>query len=234
MEDFSYKMPKRKSVSIPARARYAMAKRMRVPKRQSSLVKKVKKLSQIVYKTIENKQIENYGSAAFSDTGSAWEVPLTIFQGASDQQRNGDSVLLTKVSYNIMVDRADSHNRCRLLIVESMNGNEELQISDVLTYTNTTLYGDMQLASPYTTKSTTNKRYKVHLDKMFEIGSSSMKNTRVFKGIIKFPKGGKVVHFDGSNGAPTDHRLTIMVISDSTTASHPTIKYVVRQTYKDS
>lgn len=225
---------KRKRTVSQARTLKRIKSIVRRRPKKSSLATKVKKLSQIVYKTIENKQIENYGSAAFSDTGSAWEVPLSIAQGVSDQERTGDSVLLTKMSYNIMVDRADSHNRCRLLIVESMNGNEELQISDVLTYTNTTLYGDMQLASPYTTKSSTNKRYKVHLDKMFEIGSSSMKNTRVFKGVIKFPKGGKVVHYDGTATSPTDHRFTIMVISDSTTASHPTIKYVIRQTFKDS
>jgi hypothetical protein len=196
--------------------------------------KRIKKLENIVYKAIENKQIEVYANASFSDTGSAWEIPFDILQGSGEQNRNGDSVLLQKVQYNIMVDRADSHNRCRVLLVESVNGNESLALSDVLTYTATAVYGDMALASPYTTKSSTNKRYKVHFDKMFEIGQSSMKNTRVFKGTIKFPKGGKVVHYDGTSSVPTDHRLTLMVLSDSTTASHPTIKYVIRQTYKDA
>lgn len=219
-------------------------KKKRVDAKQNS---RIKKLESLVLKTIENKQV-NFVDLARSITTSAYNTGgfLSTSVGPEDgvnlgdPARIGNSITLMnqRFNFNFIGSSTDTYNQMRLLLVESMDGNQAIGISDVLQYGNYSLYGDMVFASPYTTKTATNRKYKVHMDKCFTLSGLATKGgvppVKVIKHIIRW-KNGKVCEYDGVGAAlPNNHRISLIVISDSSSATHPTMSYSTRATYKDA
>jgi len=216
--------------------------------------KRIKSLEKFVYKTIENKQVD-YG---YQDTGRTVSTSgdqrsqfLGVATGAqdgsaiNDPARVGNSISLMRQQISLTFEQssdatitADDYNRMRVIIAESTEGNENLELSDVLEYSNYGTHGGLVFSSPYTTKTSTNKRYKIHSDMTFELNKNATSATKIIKKVIKFREGGspgKVVSFaDATAQYPTNHRLNIMCISDSSVAPHPRWFYNVRSTYKDA
>ncbi len=95
----------------------------------------------------------------------------------------------------------------------------------------------MVFTSSYTTRTATNRRYKIHYDKRFELNATAGGATRSIKHDVKW-KNGKLVEFSdfggSSIGVPTNHNMSIIFISDSGVAPHPKAYYSVRSTYKDA
>ena len=208
---------------------------------------RIKKLESLVLKTIENKQV-NYHATNQSITSAGYETGsfLRTSAGAEDGNQLGDparignsiTLMQQKVCMNFTGSSTDTYNQIRCLLVESLDGNAPLSLNDVLEYGSYTLYGSLVFASPYTTRTNTNRRYKVHMDKSFVLSGLPTKGgvppSKVIKHNIKF-KNGKVIEFEGPGSVnPTNHRLTILIISDSVSASHPILDYATRSTYKDA
>ena len=225
-------MPKRKQA------------KKRIDAKQNSRIKQLEKL---VLKTIENKQV-NYHLVGQSITSGGYSAGsfLSTATGAEDGNVLGDparigntiTLMNQRFNMNFQASSTDSYNQIRVLLVESLDGNEPIAMTDVLEYGSYALYGDLVFASPYTTKSNTNRRYKVHMDKQFSItalptrgGSSS----KVIKHNIKYGKSGKLVEYPSAGASnPTNHRITLLVVSSSVSATHPTLSYSSRSTYKDA
>jgi hypothetical protein len=220
-------------------------KKVRKDKKQD---KRIKSLEKFVYKTIENKQV-NYGNPGGNDISTAGYVAsqfLTLDTGAEDGVELGDaarignsiSLMRQTVDCYLVQSTTDSFNRMRMLIVEALDGNEPLALSDVLFYNNYTTSGNLVFSSPYTTKTNTNRRYKIHMDKSFELNNNANGATRKIKHVIKYRENGspgKVVEYSGPGSVPaTNHRLCIMWISDSVSTTHPQVHYNVRSTFKDA
>ena len=226
--------------------RFSIPKRA-VAKKASKALAIAKENKKFLQKTIEMKQV-NYNSAALSITTSGLTASSfsQIATGAEDGStlgsaaRIGNSITLLKQQccMNIQADGSDTYNQFRVLIVESMDGNQPLVLSDVLEYGNYTVYGPLVFASPYTTKTSTNKRYKVHYDKSFELSALPTKGgkaSKVIKHTVKYGKSGKELEYAGAgNLNPNNHRLTLMWISDSVSGPHPGLHYSVRTSYKDA
>lgn len=219
-------------------------KRKRIDAKQNS---RIKKLESLVLKTIENKQV-NYYQLNKNITSTGFEVGqfLQTAVGAEDgtnlgdPARIGNSITLMNQRFNINItgSSTDTYNQIRCLLVESLDGNEPLTLSDVLQYGSYTLYGALVFASPYTTKTNTNRRYKVHYDKSFTISGLATKGgvppVKVIKHNIKW-KNGKVVEYEGASSLnPTNHRITMLLVSDSVSVNHPQLNYSTRSTYKDA
>ena len=208
---------------------------------------RLKKLESFIYKTIENKQV-NYHATNQSITSGGYETGsfLRTLTGPEDGANLGDparignsiTLMQQKVCMNFTASATDTYNQIRVLLVESKDGNAPLSLNDVLEYGSYTLYGSLVFASPYTTKTNTNRRYKVHMDKSFVLSGLPTKGgappSKVIKHNIKY-KNGKVIEFEGAGAVnPTNHRLTMLLISDSVSASHPILDYSTRSTYKDA
>lgn len=219
-------------------------KKKRIDAKQNS---RIKKLESLVLKTMENKQV-NYFSTNNNITSGGLEVGsfLATAVGAEDgvslgdPARIGNSITLMnqRFNMNITASSTDTYNQVRVLLVESLDGNAPIALADVLQYGNYTLYGSLVFASPYTTKTNTNRRYKVHYDKSFTLSGLPTKGgnpaTKIIKHNIKY-KNGKVIEYEGAgNVNPTNHRITMLLISDSVSASHPVLDYSTRSTYKDA
>lgn len=209
--------------------------------------KRIKQLESFVYKTIENKQV-NYQDTGRSISSGSYNTGgfLSISSGSEDGEalgapaRIGNSITLMsqKFNFNFTGSSTDTYNQIRVLLVESMDGNQALGIGDVLQYSSYSLYANLVFASPYTTKTATNRRYKVHMDKTFVLSGLATKGgvppAKTIKHTINY-KGGKVLDYDGTGAvSPNNHRVSLIVISDSVSATHPEMNYSTRSTYKDA
>lgn len=240
-------MPKRKfsSTTMKNATAYAYRKRRRrvrsTARKALNMAKQVKKM---VNKTIENKQINNKVlSTNLSSTGYAVGGFFGLLQGTSDgtvagsAARIGNSVTLmrTQVKFNFDVAvGSENYNKVRLIVAQSQDGTQTLGLSDILQYSSYTTDGDLVFNSPYTTKTSTNKRYTILMDKVFELNLNH-KASRQITFVKRYGKTGKVVNWDGNSGSsPVDFKTTILAISDSTVATHPTFEYSLRHTYKDA
>lgn len=211
---------------------------------------RLKKLENMVLKTMENKQTEYLNTGLNIPSTSVRDGQfLQLTQGVADGNvtvggitqgaRIGNSITLLRQQFNIDITQngnvapIDDWNRMRILIVEALDGNQPILINDVLEYSNYAVHGDLVFASPYTTKTATNRRYKVCYDKTVELNYRSKGASRVLKYIRKY-KNGKVVEFNDNTAIPTNHQMTLLFISDSAAIPHPQASYSVRSTYKDA
>lgn len=207
-----------------------------------------KQNKKFINKTIENKQV-NYAQLPIqvSSGGFASAGFFGVLQGAGDgtdsgssNARVGNSVTLMrtllKFNFDVASPQATSeqYNKIRLIVVASADGSQTLGIADVLRYSNYTTDGDLVFASPYTTKTTTNKRYDILMDKVFELnyGHKASRQITLKK---RYGKTGKVIAWNGnSSSAPTDFKISVICISDSLAANHPVMSFACRHTYKDA
>ena len=228
-----------------------MAKKKGQPKAKSAKDKqqdkRIKALENMVNKTIETKQVNYYqNSTSLPSTGFSAGSFLQIQTGAEDgttlgsAARIGNSITLLRqqVCMNIVASSTDTFNQMRVIIAESVDGNQSLAVTDILEYGSYTLYGANVFSSPYTTRTSTNKRYKVHYDKSFELTALPTKGgkaSKVIKHVCRWGKSGKELEYSGAGSAnPNNHRLSIFILSDSVSASHPQLHYSVRSSYKDA
>ncbi|AXQ66529.1 MAG: putative capsid protein [Cressdnaviricota sp.] len=231
-------------------------RKVRKDKKQDT---RIASLENFVYKTIENKQ-QNFHQHDLnvSDIGNEYRPNMLITTGVDDgagrpsAARIGNSITLMNQRFNFEVRMNSAVNpqatpagiTARLIVAESVDGAEDLQIEDILEYWKTqsgTATGAERetYTSHYTTKSSINKRYKIHMDKImyFTEGVNLRKSFKlnIRYGSKKNP--GKVVDYPGGGleNQPVNHKLTIMAVSDTgATAYMPRLSYSVRSTYKDA
>ena len=209
--------------------------------------KRLKSLENMVYKTLENKQINYNNNLNITSTSVVDNAFLQVQVGPEDGVAQGDparignSITLYRQQYRfnflgLNPDTAgDRWNQLRVIIAEPLDGNQPLVLSDLLQYSSYAIYGGLVFTSPYTTKTNTNRRYKIHMDKAFELNATAKGATKIIKHDVKW-KNGKVIEFagPGTEQVPTNHNMTIVFISDSGTVLHPSCQYSVRSTYKDA
>ncbi len=207
---------------------------------------RIKSLEKFVYKTIENKQVNYRQDLSISSSGTYTYPFLSLAQGVEDgdnyssNARIGNSVTLMSQRLDMnLIGETGTFNQIRVILAESVDGSTDLALSDILEYSNYSLQGDMVFVSPYTTKTSTNKRYKIHLDRLVEVhgtGDAGKATAQIHK-VIKYRQGGspgKVVNFNDNALQPTNHKLQLFTISDSTAVGHPSASYNVRSTFKDA
>lgn len=228
-----------------------MAKKVRKKMlKDKSQDKRIKSLEKMVYKTIENKQLNERVTSSAVDSVTPFVATgfLQTGIGAEDGDQSGSSaaarignsitLMNQRVNYTLEAAALDVYNRVRVLIVESMDGNQLLSLGDILQYDDYSVFNNLVFVSPYTTKTDTNRRYKIHSDRVFELNSNAKGATAYHKENIKFREGGspgKILEFDGNTSTfPNNHNLMIFAISDSTVSPHPRISAAIRSTYKDA
>jgi len=221
---------------MPMKKRY---RKVRKDKKQDG---RIKKLESFVYKTIENKQVNYKQFLSVSSSGTATYPFISLRQGVEDggsypsDARIGNSITLMSQRLDMnLIGESATYNQIRVILVESVDGKTNLTLGDILEYSNWTTDEDLIFVSPYTTKNSTNKRYKIHMDRLVELhgtGDAGKATAQIHK-TVRW-KNGKVLHFDGNNSESTSHQMQLFMISDSTVAGHPSVKYNMRSTYKDA
>ena len=195
--------------------------------------KRIKKLENIVYPSLEWKSRDTVESAkAISNAGYANYPMFEIPQGDTNDKREGDKVSLRYATLNLALTRGDSSNIVRVLMVATPSATHA-GLTDVLQYPNWSPHSAGVLCSPLKVKATNMEQsYQVLMDKTYVISNNVSTITDKVK--IKLPKKGKNLEFaaDGSN-TPMNYNVSLLTISDSTAAAHPTISYQFRYKYID-
>lgn len=243
-------MPKRKfsSTTMKNATAYAYRKRRRrvrsTARKALNMAQQVKKL---VTKTIEKRTVD-YSSVGNAISTAGWHDKnfFAVTQGNTDggdwpaQSRAGNAVTLMTEKFCFQFRGPgttgvnESNNILRIMIVESTEGNQALALSDILKYSNQTTHGHLVFNSPYQTKTATNKRYKVHYDKVVKMNYYSSSFYQTLTAVIKHGKTGRVVNFDDNAQEPTDYNLNVFVISDSAAAQHPIMDIAYRGVFRDA
>lgn len=230
-------------IIMPAR-RKRVDMRFKFPsKGLKKLKKEVKVIKKMVNSTIENKQV-NFkqvpifvSNAAYDANALGYLIQPFLSQGTSDgtttsgsAARVGNSITMmrTQIKFNFDVSAtSENYNKFRLIVCESSEGAQAIALGDIL------LDSAQPMSSQYTTKSSTNKRYDVKLDRVFECNRYG-KGSKQITLNIRYGKAGRVVNYDGTSAAPTDYKLSILCVTDSTVAPHPSMEYTLRHIYKDA
>jgi len=228
-------MPKRRTSKIKSRKKRPASD----AKKALAIAKANKKF---LNKTIENKQINLSSFSNISTSAYQYGALLQVSQGTSDgtttgsAARIGNSITLLSQRFNFMLHipvGGDLFNQCRIMLVESVDGSQVLNLTDVLYEGDYSIHGNKVFTSQLATKTQTNKRYKVHFDRNITL-NRYQNNVVTWKYNVNY-KGGKVIDFNGNTSAlPTNHRMTILAVSDSGSILHPVLTWSTRAVYKDA
>jgi hypothetical protein len=231
--------------------------RKRRSKKSKSLSKRVSKLANFVYKTIETKYVDRGTNSHGLKTLSAVDfqvVPLTDMPdgtGATDDERIGDKVTLQSFQANLYIKNLTGTDYLRILVVQFDDLDTyipSLDIPGILQYPTTTLAGDNMepILSPY--KCGPGKKFKILKDmlikplnqRQFNMNQASVfgnlaikihsKNCRKFNDQIRFLTG-------SSQSRPIQNGIAIYVGTNSdqlTTASMVQFTAQTRMKYKDA
>lgn len=222
-------------------------KRAKKGRKDQKQDKRIKSLEKMVYKTIENKQVDAYFNGTFGRNVASIGMPIFLGQGAEDgglsltaaspaTARVGNSITLMSQDIRVTVSRNPQSTRSckmRMLVVESVNGSQALTMGDVLQYADVSTYGDNVFNSPYKVNGDINKKYKIHADKILQfreayvnasgniVGGISGPEHKFFRFNIKNFAGGKnkVVTYEDNTPAANNHNLRILITGTADPAS---------------
>lgn len=225
----------------------AKHKKRRAKGRDNRQDQRLKELEKTVFQSLERKSKTVWwggGTWNVSEQGTvlnnASNVSFFLTKGDGSDDLTGNKVNLLDQTIRFCLHGAtggteDFYNKVRLIICEPLDSTQSLAIADVLTYCPTPTMvqpAELVMCSPYTVKTSSGKRYRIHYDRVFEMGQTN--HSYVGKIKIKFGQSGKVVNFSDSSSTPTDHNLTAMFMSDSGIAPHPKLDINVRSNYFDA
>ena len=209
-------------------------KKRRKPKNKNQAQdRRIKKLEQIIYPSIEYKARDISCSNAAVSTSSYVNYPMfQLEQGHGHSQRIGDKVTLKSMNCTLSLKRADSTNVVRVIIAATPS-TSHLVIGDILEYSNYGVHGDMVFSSPYKRRAASaEKTYAVLFDKVYNLTTDVSLLVDKFK--CKIPKKGKVCEFQAiGSQQPDNFNVSAIAISDSAAATHPVMNLIVRSKYID-
>lgn len=245
-------MPKRKaSASSSAgpskriKYTYKVYKSTGTNTKPSKLSARIKRVENIINKTIENKHVDYQATTVNGDQiyAASPVEKLAFFRmsgtGAGESERVGDKVTLMSQRFLMNLKRGGQDNQVRVLIVENVGYDNatDLQVTDVLEYGLWSTDNNTVFTSPYKIGADATKRYRVLYDKVFHLHSQrpyvKIDFTKKY-GTKTNP--GKVCSYElDTSDFPNNHRINCFALSDYPTGvTPPTITMLCRNRYKDA
>ena len=218
---------------MPAGKIYKAPRPKKKTKKDTQQDKRIKKLEDIVYPSIEwkTKDVTAF-DADVSNSGYENYPMFQLAKGDTNSTREGDKVSLRYGTLHLSLTRGDTSNIVRILVVATPSATHA-GLSDVLEYHSYSSNADGVFSSPYQVKATNNEQtYKVLADRIIQLPND--RSTITAKIPIKFPKKGRSCEFVGDTSvSPNNYNVSLLMISDSTGAPHPKASYVMRWKYID-
>lgn len=217
-------MPKKYKLKVVGR---------RAPNRDKKQDKRITKLENIVYPSIEWKSKDiNAFDTSITNAGYQNYPMFQLAKGDTNSTREGDKVSLRHGTLHLSLTRGDTSNIIRVLIVATPSATYA-GLSDVLEYHSYSANADGVFSSPYQVKATNSEQtYKVLADRTYQLRNDQSTVTDKIK--LKMPKKGKSCEFVGDTSvAPNNYNISLLMISDSTASPHPKASYMMRWKYID-
>jgi hypothetical protein len=213
------------------RKKLSNKRRRRKKNVNSEQTRRIKKLENIVYPSIQwkSKDITAF-NANISNGGYANYPMFQLAKGDTNSTREGDKVSLRYGTLHLSLTRGDTSNIIRVLLVATPSATFA-GLSDVLEYHSHTANGDGVFSSPLQVKATNSEQtYKILADRTYTLSGDISCVTDKIK--LDLPKKGVDCEFVGdSSVAPNNYNVSLLMISDSTAAPHPKVSYAMRWKY---
>lgn len=210
-----------------------LTKRKAKRKKDTKQDRRIKKLEQIVYPSLDWKTKDTKGVAVNLSTTPYQNYPMfSLTKGTNDNEREGDKVSLRHATFHLSLTRGDTSNTVRIIVCRTPSSTH-LGLEDVLEYHNFSTDGELVFSSPYQVKATNSeKTYKIMYDQVFYLKNDISTIVRKIK--LKLPQKGVECNFVGdSSVAPNNYNISLLMISDSTASPHPQADYIMRWKYID-
>lgn len=221
-------------------------RKARIAAKKKSLATRIKRVENLVNKTIENKHVDFQATTVNGDQiyAASPVSKLAFFRqtgvGAGEDQRVGDKVTLMSQRFMMnLLKGGTGDKQVRVLIVENVgyDSTTDLQLTDVLEYGLWSSDSNTVFTSPYKIGADSTKRYRVLYDKVFHLHDNRpFVKIDFMKRYGTKTNPGKVLNFEVDTADfPNNHRINAFAISDYATGTHPpTITMLCRNRYKDA
>lgn len=168
-----------------------------------------------------------YGTSTYTNTVSytgTIQSLCDISQGDSDTTRDGDSLTISSLELRGFFVAGDAYNVCRVMLVQWFpTDGVAPTISQILVNTGN-LYASISVkAHDY------RQQFKVLYDKILVVNTYNP--TKMFYKKV-YPKRRKIQYVAGTNTG--NNKIYIIMISDSSAVSHPSVYYDNKILFKDS
>jgi len=224
---------------------YLKKKRKVTRRRKPSMAARIKRVENMINKTMENKHVDYQATTVNGDQIYAQSPmsKLAFFRmdgvGSGEDARVGDKVTL--MSQRFMMNLKKGNNvdqRVRILIVENVGYDSatDLQLTDVLEYGSWDTDNLTVMTSPYKLGADATKHYRVIYDKVHSLHDNRpYVKIDVTKRYGTKTNPGKVCSYElDTADFPSNHRLNVFAISDYVTGvAPPTLTILCRNRYKD-
>lgn len=170
---------------------------------------------------------DDFITAVSASTGNLINLFETQ-QGDDYDDRNGLSIIARSFHCNGLVQRMDSTNIVRIMVVQ-FESSADNSIANFLQYPNsdaTFLY--RPIYSPF--KVNGDCKYKILADKRYKVDTNNEYAVIDFK--VDVPKSSNVMKYtSGVSQIPQSNPITIFAVSDSNAINHPLVHMTVRQRF---
>lgn len=232
-------MPKRKRYSTSGsrkRRRFSRSSRYRRYRRRYSRKMTLYSRVRSLEKNVEKKwaQDTNEFTPALNWVGAPLLPDLDggVSTG-SENDRIGNCITLKSLQSFLRIDRGDSSNKVRVIVVLWKQSTGASNIGDALE-TPTTVIGSPIYPIQSLYKKDSKILFKIMYDRIFAVNSTTSA-TKLAKINLRLPKSGMVLtYLNDTSTQPEKNLIEIYVCSDSAVATHPLITCNTRITYADS
>lgn len=203
-----------------AQGTYYSRSKGKLPPKQEEHVKTLIKTN--IARTLEKNQFDVYDIQNISYSGNQFNLLSGIVRGTDALDYVGDSITVKSIELRYVWDVYDTYNNMRVTLVQ-WRGSGTCSASTVYQLINN------QQAPLSAFNSDNNNLFTVLYDRMHTGTLSSSSQTCTVHKFIKVPA---KVHFK-ADGTFEKGALMLVVISDSSTVSHPQFQFYSRVNYND-
>lgn len=215
---------------IGGKPRMTKRRRGRRPltRKQATAVTKIVK--KVETKSSEKKFYDTDRLGSISTAGQVFSCLNGLAQGVTNVNRIGDKIQLTSFQVRGIVTAGDSYNFMRFILFQwASDANTASPIvTDVLD--GAAISSGSGITAPYNME--TSGTYKVIKDKVYYVDQDN-NQAKFFK--FKTRKiSQKMLKFSPSGNRPFKGEMFVIVISDSSAATHPSIEFITRTYFIDN
>lgn len=183
-----------------------------------------------VSRMISYRQEKKYKLSTFNNTSDTTAVITdlnSISQGDGDSNRDGDTLYLTKFHIKGAVENADTTNVLRVLVFRWYEDATPTAANVIEAYA-----GDgLDVFRPM--RKDTSQQYHVLFDRNIATSTQGPGVTTFQKTVYGKALGRKVVKYKGATTSGNG-KIYSLTVSDSSAATHPTLKFAALTNYTDS
>lgn len=221
----------------------ALAKRVRILEHKQDADDKTVETKNAYYTAaglMDDAWSVNFGMLPRLLQGIEADGPTNVASNFNAKGRIGNTVNLRQLTANIIcrlpVDTdgfglGQTYADCRVIIVDNLTDNTGLTAADVL---KDITQSYRSLLTTYKTEIGSGKRYRVMMDKKFNLNPAHPSHRLSF--VMPISKSGRVVHYGSAlDENPTDLNLSMIWFADAPVSlTSPKIAYFLKAKYEDA